>query len=104
MNPRYSNRLLCPCCGAALTRVSAGETRPRSVMARIGDALISEILFWPITLVIAVVFLWSFLAGAVLIALGIVACAFGTSGNPVALHTDAKRASQFYLSRCHCAT
>lgn len=75
MNVRSSNRLLCPFCGAAVTRVRAGESRPRSVMARIGDALISEILFWPIALVIAVVFLWSFLAAAVLIALGIVAFA-----------------------------
>jgi hypothetical protein len=75
MNLHSSNRLLCPLCGAAVTRVRAVESQPRSVMARIGDALISEILFWPSALVIAGAFLWSFLAGVALIALGIAACA-----------------------------
>jgi hypothetical protein len=60
--------MICPFCHGRVTRVVKARP-PVGWRARIGQALLADIFFWCVAVVLVAVSFWSFLAGVLLFAL-----------------------------------
>jgi len=70
MNPATNPWLLCPFCGGTAQRIREEKRDSPSMLAELGLALTTEVVFWAVISILAAAFLWSLVAGVVAVALG----------------------------------